>query len=109
MKKVFVYLFLAFFLSISFQRASAQSVAINTDGSVADTSAILDVKSSVKGILIPRMSSAQRLAIYAPARGLLVYDTTTNSFWFNNGSIWRIVSDSATSWSLTGNSGTDPN
>lgn len=58
-----------------------QSVAINEDGSLPDPKAILDVKSYNKGILIPRMSTSDRLAIEAP-RGLLVFDTTTNSFWF---------------------------
>jgi len=36
--------------------ASAQSLSINTDGSTADASALLDVKSTAKGILVPRMS-----------------------------------------------------
>ena len=59
----------------------AQNVAINEDGSLPDPKAILDVKSYSKGILIPRMSTTDRLAIEAP-RGLLVFDTTTNSFWY---------------------------
>ncbi|MFN8305800.1 MAG: hypothetical protein U0T79_03415 [Ferruginibacter sp.] len=44
----------------------AQSVAINTDGSTANTSAILDVKSNTKGILIPRMSKANEPASPLP-------------------------------------------
>jgi len=67
--------------------ASAQ-VAVNTDGSTADPSAMLDVKSSLRGVLVPRMNSAQRTTIPAPATGLLVFDTTTNTFWFFNGAIW---------------------
>ncbi len=64
-------------------------VAINTDGSAADASAMLDVKSTLKGMLAPRMSTAQRTAIPSPADGLLVYDTATHSLWnFRNG-IWR--------------------
>ncbi len=59
----------------------AQNVAINEDGSLPDPKAILDVKSYSKGLLIPRMSTTDRLAIEAP-RGLLVFDTTTNSFWY---------------------------
>jgi trimeric autotransporter adhesin len=59
----------------------AQNVAINEDGSLPDPKAILDVKSYNKGLLIPRMSTTDRLAIEAP-RGLLVFDTTTNSFWY---------------------------
>ena len=52
-----------------------QGVAINTDGTNADNSALLDIKSNSKGILIPRMSSAQKAAIASPASGLLVYQT----------------------------------
>ena len=57
-------------------------VAINTDNTTANSSAMLDVKSTSKGMLIPRMTTAQRTAISSPANGLMVYDETTNSFWF---------------------------
>jgi hypothetical protein len=40
--------------------AMAQSVAISDDGSVADGSAILEVKSTTKGFLPPRMNKDQR-------------------------------------------------
>lgn len=49
-----------------------------------EPSAVLEVESTTKGILIPRMTSSQRTAISSPANGLLVYDTTTKSFWYNN-------------------------
>lgn len=63
---------------------SAQ-VGINSTGSNADASAMLDVKSTTKGVLIPRMTSTQRTTISSPATGLLVYDTSTDSFWFHDG------------------------
>ena len=63
-----------------------QSVGIGTTSPHA--SAQIDVSSTTKGILVPRMTSAQRGAIAAPAQGLLVYDTDTNSFWYHNGTIW---------------------
>ena len=66
----------------------AQNVAINTDGSTAHSSSILDVKSTNKGALLPRMTSAQRTAIASPALGLLVFDTDTQSFWVYNGTSW---------------------
>src|ERR1700754_3432538 len=53
----------------------AQSVAINADSSLPDPSAILDLKSTGKGFLIPRMTLAQRNAIAVPAIGLLIYQT----------------------------------
>ena len=60
----------------------AQSVGINEDGSVPDPSALLDVKSSSKGLLIPRLTTAERTGVTSPAVGLLVYDNETESFWF---------------------------
>jgi hypothetical protein len=83
----------------------AQSVAINTDGSVAHSSAMLDVKTTSKGLLIPRMNSSQRTSISSPATGLMVFDTDTNSFWFFNGTAWTNLS--AAGWFLTGNAGTN--
>lgn len=41
----------------------------------ADPSAILNLESTSKGFLIPRMTTAQRLAISSPTNGLVVYDT----------------------------------
>ena len=74
----------------------AQAVSINTDGSSPAASAILDVKSTDKGVLVPRMTSAQRTAIAAPATGLLVFDTTTGGFWFYNGTVWTNLSGGGT-------------
>jgi len=53
-------------------------VAITTDSSSADASAMLDVQSTVKGFLPPRMTEANRDAISNPAEGLIVYNTTTH-------------------------------
>ncbi len=65
-----------------------QSVGINNDGSQPHTSAMLDVKSTTKGFLAPRVTAAQRQAILAPAAGLLVYETTSNAYWVFNGTVW---------------------
>lgn len=59
----------------------AQGVAINDDDSEADPSAILDVKSSNKGFLIPRMSQAEMEAITNPANALWVFNTTDSKFY----------------------------
>lgn len=81
-------IFLSLFFCCCFAAIFAQSVAINTDGSVAHSSSILDVKSTNKGMLIPRMTTAQRNLIAAPATGLLIYNTDANVFQFRNGAIW---------------------
>lgn len=55
----------------------SQGIGINNDESDPDPSAILDVKSTTQGMLVPRMTTAQRIAISAPANSLLIYDTST--------------------------------
>jgi hypothetical protein len=84
-----------FFLCVSGFVSMAQ-VAINTDGSVPDNSAILDIKSTTKGVLVPRMTAAQRDAIASPATGLLIYCSDNNLYFSNKGTpvspVWIIVS-----------------
>jgi trimeric autotransporter adhesin len=93
----------------------AQNVAINADGSLPNANAMLDIKSGNKGLLIPRMSTEARLRI-PHTQGLLVYDVTTNSFWYNTGRSWQnmaagasLLSVADSAWLLTGNSGTNDN
>jgi hypothetical protein len=77
-------------------------VAINTDGSAPDNSAMLDIKSTSKGVLIPRMSLTQRNAITSPATGLMVFQTdNSQGYYYNSGT------PAAPSWILFGsNAGT---
>jgi hypothetical protein len=51
-------------------------------------SAILDIKSTAKGFLPPRMTTTQKNAIVTPAAGLQVYDATVNFPSFYNGTVW---------------------
>ena len=77
--------------------------SIRADGIAPDGSAMLDVQSTTKGMLIPRMDSTQRKVISSPAQGLLVFDTDFKSFWFHNGSIWIDLSSSVTNTILGAN------
>ncbi|MFM6926444.1 MAG: hypothetical protein ACKOU7_13135, partial [Ferruginibacter sp.] len=65
------------------QNISAQSVSINTTGAVASPSAMLDVTSTTKGVLVPRMDKTAKNAIATPANGLLVYQTGPDSIGFH--------------------------
>src|SRR5688572_16480156 len=85
MKSTISTLILTFWICFTY---SQQGVSINLDNSAPDGSAILDVKSTSKGMLIPRMSTTQRVLIGSPAAGLLVYDLTSESFWFYEGTDW---------------------
>jgi hypothetical protein len=73
--------------------AFAQSIAINTDGTNPDSSAILDIKSTAKGLLIPRLTKAQRDAITNPAYGLIIYqtDNTPGLYSFNATGGWAFI------------------
>lgn len=68
-------------------QAIAQNVGINATGAAPHTSAILDVSSTTKGVLFPRMTTAQRNAIASPAEGLMVYNTDCKDINFYNGTL----------------------
>jgi hypothetical protein len=80
--------FLFVFIAVSSGFAQ-NGVSINGNNAAADPSSMLDVSSTVKGVLVPRMLSGQRTAIASPATGLLVYQTDApTGFWYYNGSSW---------------------
>ena len=63
-------------------------VGINTE--TADPSAALDIVSTTGGLLVPRMTAAQRDAINPAATGLMIYQTDgTAGFYYYNGSSWE--------------------
>ena len=68
----------------------SQNIAITDDDTYTpDASAMLDVMSTDKGMLVPRMTTAERLLIGnppigSPATGLMVYDTDFNNFFYYN-------------------------
>ncbi|MEO6230686.1 MAG: FG-GAP repeat protein [Ferruginibacter sp.] len=66
----------------------AQGVGINTDGSQPNASALLDVKSTTKGMLFPRMSTNERNAIVNPVAGLLVFDLNEKTLYMYDGGKW---------------------
>lgn len=93
MKKVLVLLSFLFLIVT----ARTQSLAINTDGSPANASALLDVNSTSKGLLPPRMTTVQRDLITTPAAGLIIFNITTNSLQLYNGTGWvSLITPSST-------------
>jgi len=68
---------------------SQSGVAINSSGATANVSAMLDVSSTTAGMLVPRMTSAQKNSISSPAVGLLVFQTDAPAgFYYYTGSLW---------------------
>jgi hypothetical protein len=65
--------------------------------SAPHASAVLEVQSTQKGLLIPRMSSTDRDAITSPATGLLIFNSTTNSFQYYTGGAWAEIGLSSVS------------
>jgi len=85
-KQILIAIFAAILLFIA-ANLSAQ-VAVNTDGSLPVPSAMLDVKSTSKGLLPPRMTTTQRDAITQPVAGLTIYNTSKNGNETYNGTSW---------------------
>ena len=65
------------------------NIGINTTS--PNASSLLDVSSTTKGVLLPRMTTTQVNAISSPANGLTVYNTTLNALCFYNGTSWQKV------------------
>ncbi len=85
---------------------SSAQIAVNTDGSSADASAMIDIKSTAKGFLGPRMTEAQKNAISSPATGLLVYQTDgIPGYYYYTGSSWTKfgTGTGSSQWTTSGN------
>jgi len=93
MKKLFTLLALTIGFSMNAQ------VGINNDS--PDSSSALDITSTTKGLLIPRMTETQRDAISSPATGLMIYQTDgTVGFYYYNGSSWVEVAATSKTYSV---------
>ena len=92
-----------FGLFLTFPLFSNAQVGIGTGAPAA--SAALDIVSTARGILIPRLTLAQRNAISNPATGLLVFQSDTDAgFYFFDGSAWVKL---ATSYNSTNTGSTN--
>ncbi len=104
--------------------AFSQNIAINTTGNSPNSSAMLDIDATSKGLLIPRVTLCQRTTascangmlngsgnLAAAAQGLVVYQTDgTQGFYYNTSTTvtptWVYLAAGAAAWSLTGNGST---
>ena len=109
MKKLVV----LFVSALAITNAFAQNVAINADASLPNSSAMLDVKSASKGLLIPRVAlagTADVTTVPSPATSLMVYNTSAAGtgttavvpgYYYWNGSAWVRLVSSTTTYSST--------
>jgi hypothetical protein len=118
MKKIYHIAFILLISGAIVVAQEAKNVGIGTAN--PDNSAVLDIKSESKGLLIPRLTSVQKLEIQNPAKGLLIFQTDDNNsgFFFFNGQKWSPLSNSdmnavatvdANGWALDGNATTTSN
>ena len=84
--------------------ARAQSVGISI--AVPDNSALLELQSTTQGLLPPRLTNTEMLAVASPATGDLVYNSTYVNYYYFNGTIWTPIVGSG--WSILGDLGTHP-
>jgi hypothetical protein len=111
------------FLYLNVPNLMAQNVGINSSGSSPDASAMLDISSSSKGLLIPRVSLSglsDASTISSPTHSLMIYNTNAAitggvGYYYNSGTsgspTWSKIGtlsgiDNGFLWTLSGNSGT---
>ncbi|MEA1973596.1 MAG: hypothetical protein U9N34_09970, partial [Candidatus Cloacimonadota bacterium] len=103
-------------LFVMFSTNLTAQVAINDDGTAPNSNTMLDINFSgtnIKGLLIPRMTTAERTGTFDDAfagteEGLTVYDTDLHSFYYYNGTAWKELTTQGANWSITGNAGIAP-
>lgn len=108
MKNRNVFILFCLILCLPFGSSYAQGVSVNQTGAQADSAAMLDVSSTTKGLLIPRMSTQERVAIQPLGllqKGLMVYDLTEDVFYYWDGILWRVSLGPAGPTGPTGNIG----
>ncbi len=97
------YIIALFIASINVNLQAQVGIGTNTP----NASAILDLTATDKGLLVPRMTLAQKNAIPTPATGLIVFQTDgTSGTYQYNGSTWGIILSGTDAWRITGNTGT---
>lgn len=74
------FLFFGLFIGSTLNVSAQNNVGIGTN--TPDMSSALEVQSTTQGVLVPRLTTAQRTAIVSPANGLLVYDTNLDCFYY---------------------------
>ncbi|MEI6577704.1 MAG: hypothetical protein WCO63_16125, partial [Bacteroidota bacterium] len=95
-------------MSLFGAEAFAQGIGISEASITPNANSILELRSTLRGFLAPRMTTAQRTTLggLTPAAGMLVYDTDTKSFWYYDNAGWNkmalttdITSGTATNFS----------
>jgi len=90
----------SFLLAFSIAISGISNAQLGINNKNPDESSVVDLYSTSKGILTPRMTTENRDAIEQPAQGLLIYNTTSSTFnYYDSG--WKDFSDDYKSVSAT--------
>ncbi|XOV68902.1 MAG: cell wall anchor protein [Fluviicola sp.] len=79
------------FLILLYSNTVSSQVKVGDNPGTIDASAVLELESTEKGMLFPRMTTVQRTAISNPANGLIVFDTDLNEFVFFRSGEWSVM------------------
>lgn len=79
------------FLAIMCATQTFAQFGFNSTGATPDNSAMVDISSDSKGVLVPRMTTKQRTTIVSPATGLLVFDSDLKAFYYYDGTVWTAI------------------
>jgi hypothetical protein len=102
--KYLLCLYISFSVSFSFAQ-----VKIGTGATSPDASAVLDIESNARGLLIPRLSTSQMNAISNPARGLLVFNNTDSVLYMRLDTGWTKIATGTNIWNSNGNAAFNTN
>ena len=99
-----LFIFLLFSSNVSFSQ-----LKVGGNPNTINANSILELESTTKGLLFPRLNTSQMNAMVSPPDGLMIYNTTDAAFYVRASGVWKSISFSGTAqgWSTAGNSGID--
>jgi len=103
MKKIQLLLFFSWWLTGS-TMLLGQVQEVCTDCNVTPVTT-LKIHSIAQGVLVPKMTTAERLAIDSPSKGSLIFDTSNEEFWLFNGTTWIAMNRITGPQGIQGNQG----
>jgi trimeric autotransporter adhesin len=93
-------------------RLSAQVLGkFGANQSTLNANSVLEIESTSKGVLLPRLNTVQQNAMSSPPNGMLIYNTDSACFVLRRAGIWRSLcaANSGDAWSTLGNASIDAN
>lgn len=106
-----IILIIVFALSASNSLLAQVQGKFGSNQSTRDVNAVLEAESTSKGVLLPRLTTAQQNAMSAPTNGMLIYNTDSACFVLRRAGVWRSLCapNGGEAWSTLGNTGMNAN